>query len=331
MRSAAAYLCGAACCLLLAAHPGGAAEPPQNQCIGATSASELKISGPAQIDHGRTLLCNGSTVTAGGQEIEIVLNRGGELRLCATTTVHLAQNSLPYDPGNRSLMMALDRGALEASYTVGKYADVLLTPDLRILVSGPGQANLSIRVNTAGDTCIHNRGADAPYVTVSSQLDGGAYRVEPDQRVTFEHGSLQQVVDREQEPCGCPKPPQESAVAGGGKTISGGPSSTPADTAFPLAESEGLASPPAPPKQPVVPPGEAHAEVTVPLTYNGEAANTQAAPPAAGAADSTAADATRTAVSTPAPAAGSAGAPAAPGGSGFFHRVGHFFAHLFGR
>ena len=44
----------------------------------------------------------------------------------------------------------------------------------------------------------------------------------------------------------------------------------PADTAFPIAESEGLAAPPAPRSTPVVPPGETHAQVTVPLTYNGE-------------------------------------------------------------
>ncbi len=326
MKSAAAYVGGASCCLLLTAHPCGAAEPPQGQCIGSTAASELKISGPAQIDHGQTLLCNGSTVTAGGQEVKIALVRGGELRLCATTSVHLAQNSIPSDPGSRSLLVALDRGALEASYAVGKYADVLLTPDLRILISGPGQANLSIRVNTAGDTCIHNRGAEAPYVTVSSQLDGGAYRVEPDQRVTFEHGSLRQVVDREPEPCGCPKPQPAQAAAGGGKTPAGGPSSTPADTAFPLAESEGLASPPPPPKQPVVPPGEAHAEVTVPLTYNG-----QAAPPSTGAAGSAPAGANGSAASTPAPEAKTAAAPPKRGQPGFFHRIGHFFAHLFGR
>jgi hypothetical protein len=107
-------------------------------------------------------------------------------------------------------MMALDRGAIEANYAVGKYSDVLLTPDLRILISGPGQADLSIRVNTQGDTCVDNHGADAPYVTVSSQLEGGAYRVLPDQRVNFQHGSLREVVDHEPEPCGCPAVPVTS-------------------------------------------------------------------------------------------------------------------------
>ena len=115
-------------------------------------------------------------------------------------------------------MMALDRGAIEASYTPGKYSDVLLTPDLRILISGPGQADLNVRVNPKGDTCVDNHGANAPYVTVTSQLEGGVYRVQPDQRVMFEHGSLQQVVDNEPEPCGCPAavPPMSVASAAPG-------------------------------------------------------------------------------------------------------------------
>ena len=109
---------------------------------------------------------------------------------------------------------------------MGKYSDVLLTPDLRILISGPGQAELSIRVNTKGDTCVDNHGINAPYVTVTSQLDGGLYRVLPDQRVTFEHGSLDEVVDHEPEPCGCPATPPVSVASTG---VSGEESGAPAN------------------------------------------------------------------------------------------------------
>ncbi len=148
-------------------------------------------------------------------------------------------------------MISLDRGALEASYATGKYSDVLMTPDFRILISGPGQTDLKIRVSPKGDTCLDNHGADAPYVTVTSLLEGGLYRVQPNQRVLFEHGSLNEVVDNETEPCGCPPATLEAA-----KPV-GGPSSTPADTAFPIAQSEGLAKAPPPPTTPAVPAGEA--------------------------------------------------------------------------
>jgi hypothetical protein len=292
------------------------------QPIGRTSASEVKVAGAVDISHGETLLGNGSEITAGDQAVKITLERGGELRLCSTSSIHLAKDRSIADPANSALMMALDRGAIEARYAVGKYSDVLLTPDLRILISGPGQAELSIRVNIKGDTCVDNHGAAAPYVTVSSQLEGGVYRVLPDQRVNFEHGSLREVVDHEAEPCGCPTAPVTSVARG-----AGGPSSTPADTAFPIAESEGLAAPPAPAAVPAVPLGETHAQVTVPLTYSGENPAAPPAPPAPTPSAPT------TPVPEPSPAAVVAPpsvAPAATAKGGFFHHIGHFFARIFG-
>jgi hypothetical protein len=172
------------------------------QPIGRTSATEVQVSGAVDISHGEMLLGNGSQITAGEQAVRIALQRGGSLRLCSTSSVHLAKDRSIDDPASSALMMALDRGAIEANYVVGKYSDVLITPDLRILISGPGQANLSIRVNPKGDTCVDNHGTDAPYVTVTSQLEGGAYRVMPDQRVNFQHGSLSEVVDHESRSAG---------------------------------------------------------------------------------------------------------------------------------
>jgi hypothetical protein len=305
------------------------------QPIGRTSATEVQVSGAVDISHGETTLGNGSEITAGNQPVKITLERGGELRLCSTSSVHLSKDRSIDDPANSALMMALNRGAMEANYSVGKYSDVLLTPDLRILVSGPGQADLSIRVNAQGDTCVDNHGAGAPYVTVSSELEGGAYRVLPDQRVNFQHGSLREVVDHEPEPCGCPKTPAVNVAA-----APGGPSSTPADTAFPVAQSEGLAAPPAPHPLPVVPPGEPHVQVTVPLTYEGDK-------PAAPAAAPVAAPPAAAPVPVPAPAPPPTPAPEVastpevasvapaphppPTQGGLFHRMGHFFSKIFGK
>src|SRR5450631_3597096 len=184
------------------------------QPIGRTSAQEVKVSGAMDVHGGEMLLGNGSAVTAGDQPVKISLTRGGELRLCPTTTVHLSRDGSVEKQDSSALMMALDRGALEANYSAGKYSDVLMTPDFRILVSGPGTANLSVRVNAKGDTCVDNHGANAPYVTVSSLFDSGVYRVQPDQRVLFEHGSLHDVVDSEKEICGCPASVVSLASAG---------------------------------------------------------------------------------------------------------------------
>jgi len=335
----------------------------QQQPIAYVPTEGVSVSGSLAVSNGKASIGNDGTIRAGDSTARVQLARGGELRLCASTEVHLSRDSSVStgDPAaDAALMIALDRGAVEASYTPGKYSDVLLTPDLRILISGPGQADLKIRTNQRGDTCVDNRGANAPYVTVTSQFEGGLYRVQPNQRVLFEHGSLQQVVDNEPESCGCPAPPPAVAVASAppgivpnaGTTTKpappepakpvGGPSSTPADTTFPLAESEGLKPPPSPPSQPVVPPGTTHAEVQVPITYDAKATPNPAQPGAAGPPpEPTAADA------TPPPATSPQPSPAPPatqppqattkpakqkssGGGGLFHAIGRFFVHLFG-
>ena len=350
--------------VLAMAMAGAACHAQQALPIGHTNAKEVQVAGAVEVHDGEMQLGNGSAITAGAETVNITLTRGGLLRLCSTTAVHLSHDSALNAPDSSALMMALDRGAIETDYETGKYSDVLLTPDLRILISPPGHADVSVRVNTRGDTCIDNHGANAPYITVSSQFDGGLYRLHPNQHVTFEHGSLRDVVDTEKEPCGCPVTPPIS-VAGAGLPSStpsaankpvGGPSSTPADTAFPLAQSEGLAPAPPPLATPVVKPGEVHAEVSVPLTYNGDAPPvTQASYPGAGSPATSPAATTNSGASsgtssgtpavnppavpaTPAATAEAAAQNTAPlkqpaakqNSPGIFHRIGHFFAKVFG-
>ena len=373
--------CVAGCLTMLAvalvAGSAGAQQTPSQpntssaiaaQAIGrldpSATAEKIQVSGAVTLTGEGTSLGNGSSVTAGNVTLPIHLTRGGQLDLCATTTVHLSQQYNAAD-ANSPLMVALDHGAIEAHYKVGKNSDVVLTPDLRILLSGPGQADVRIRLNDHGDTCVANRGNNAPYVTVSEQMGPGVYRVQPNQRVTFEHGSVRDVVDNEPQPCGCPAAPVVSVASGGvpaepGKAVAkpgeavaakaaektenpahpDGPSSTPADTAFPLAESEGLAPPPAAPTTPVVPPGETHSEVTTTLKYIAPQQTVPTGTPSGMATPESAA----TVATAPAPGFGPsvntgpvavAEAPPAPQPkpqhkSGFFHKIGHFFAKIFG-
>lgn len=288
--------------------PGASAQQTSQPPIAYVPAAGVAVSGALSVANGEAVIGGNGAVTAGDRTASIRLARGGALRLCATTTVHLSSDRTIADVQSSALMISLDRGALEASYAAGKYSDVLMTPDFRILVSGPGQVDLKIRVSPKGDTCVDNHGLDAPYVTVASLLEGGLYRVQPNQRVLFEHGDLKEVVDNEAEPCGCP-PPAPVAVAG-----VGGPSSTPADTAFPLAQSEGLAPAPPPPTTPAVPPGQVHAQVTVPLVYNSDAPPPSPPPDMAPAA-------TPAPTATPKPTEKPAG---------LFRKIGRFFSKLFG-
>jgi hypothetical protein len=254
--------------------------PTPQPSLATVALEGVSLSGSLSIENGLAFIGNNGAITASDKTVRVTLTRGGNLNVCASTKIHLSSDNTISGGG---LMIALDRGALEAHYLPGQYSDVLLTPDLRILISGPGQADFSLRVNNQGDTCIDNRGDHAPYILASSLFEGGAYRVQPNQRVLFEHGSLQQVVDNEKELCGCPPPaviPTPTTIVGigaPGTTLRSEsqpapptPSTTAAQNPFPIAESEGLQPPPPPPTTPVVPAGEAHAQITVPLTYNGE-------------------------------------------------------------
>jgi len=265
------------------------------------------VTGALEVTSGRAVIAVSGTITSGAKTTEVILPHRGTLWVCASTTVKLATDTSVPAGETPGLMMALDHGALEASFATARNADILLTPDFRILIGAPGAAEVKVRLGQHGDTCIDNPGTNAPYVVVTSVFDGGAYRVQPGQRVMFQHGSLQEVVDQEKEPCGCPPEPR------------------PGSNDFPLAQSAGLA-PLAPPAQPAAEakqPGTG-AALNEPLVYQAPAAATDQPAAAAGTAASPSAGSAST------PASTAAAQPAAPRKPGFFHRVGSFFRRLFG-
>jgi len=189
------------------------------------------VTGALEVSRGRAVIAASGTVTSGAATTQVILPRRGTLRVCAATTVKLAADSGVAAGEMAGLLIAMDHGALEMSFATTqapvKNADILMTPEFRILIDGPGAAEVKVRLGEHGDTCVDNAGANAPYVLVSSVFDGGAYRVQPGQRVMFQHGSLHEVVDQEKEPCGCPP-------------------DAPKGNEFPLAASEGLTATPAP-------------------------------------------------------------------------------------
>ena len=66
-----------------------------------------------------------------------------------------------------------------SSFATGRNADIVLTPDFRILISGPGNANVKVRLGQGGDTCVDNPGSNAPYVLVTSVFDGSVIACSP--------------------------------------------------------------------------------------------------------------------------------------------------------
>jgi hypothetical protein len=256
-----------------------------------------KVTGALEVSQGRAVIVASGTITSGSQTTEVVLPHRGVLRVCASTTVKLAADTSVPAGETPGLMMAMDHGALEMSFATsaaaGRNADFLLTPDFRILIGAPGAVEVKVRLGQHGDTCVDNAGANAPYVLVTSVFDGGNFRVQPGQRVMFEHGSLREVVDNEKEPCGCPPPLH------------------PGTNEFPVAQSAGLAPLPKPAPN-AVSLTSAPPEALAPLVYN--SADHAAKPPVE---------------ATPA-ASTAATKPAAKKKPGFFGGIGKFFRRLFG-
>lgn len=265
----------------------------------ATPGAGATVTGPIEARGGKAFITSSGEVAAGTQTVQVTLPQRGTLRVCAHTSVKLSADTSMKPPQVPGVLIGLDAGALEASFAEVRSSDIVQTPDFRILISGPGSGDVKVRLGAKGDTCVDNGAGDkpdanAPYVIVSSVFDGGVYRVQPGQRVMFQHGNLREVVDNEKEPCGCPP-------------------ATTGSNEFPLAESMGLT----PPRNTTAdenasPEAQKQTHDVAPLVYN---STDQAAATPAAAAPATNTAATESAPKTP---------------PGFFARVGGFFRRLFG-
>ncbi len=295
--------------VFLASASASHAQSPRR--IGTVALADATVANPAgavvPASSGRGELTSGSTVTAKDHTGTVRLERGGEIRVCQTSGLHVSEAA------DDSLLLALDRGAMEI-HMRAKAGDVVLTPDLRFTMGAAGELELEMRVTPSGDTCVDNKGHRAPTLKIVDTFGEASYELKPGQHVTFEHGSLREVVDHETVPCGCPPPEKKVSLADAVLANSGKPV-TPAQAAaanpFPAAVSEGLAEPARPPDEA---PGVAHVQVATTLAADPNA-------PAAAAGQD----------------AGTAAAPTAPlvaaknSSGGPFAAIGRFFKRLFVR
>lgn len=327
-----AMLCGA-----------GQAQQP----IGSVGVQDVTVAGNLSVNNGRALLVGNTSLTAKDHAADVKLDRGGSVRVCATSGLHITAGKS--GAGAMPLMLSLDRGAIEVR-TEATASDVIMTPDLRFGVDGKGPLDLRLRVTSSGDTCVENRGKHAPVLHVADQFGESSYDLRPGQHVLFEHGSLKEVVDNESSPCGCPAAPVVSVADAGvtsahpatpGSSVGTAERSAEEQHPFPAAVSDGLAPAAAPPQAPS---GVVHAQVATTLSYDANAGSgtsaasapvagavvpAASAPEAIEASQATASDAERSSSTT---AVAQAPPPPAPPHSGdVAHWIGHFFKRLFGR
>jgi hypothetical protein len=301
------------------------------QPIGTVGVQDATVAGALEVTNGRAILVGNTTVTARDRTAEVDLSRGGSVRVCATSGLHVTAGKSADGPV--PLMLALDRGAIEVQMSATTH-DVVTTPDLRFTMLGDGPLDLQLRVTRNGDTCVENRGAKAPVLHVADQFGEGTYELRAGQHVLFEHGSLKEVVDHESSACGCPAE-QTMSVADALLNSGGAGGSAKEKTAaeehpFPAAVSAGLAPSAAVPQAPT---GAVHTQVAAALS-SGEGGDSSAEPGAA--KDATAGDAksaagSSTSGNTTADTTKAATPPAQPKPSkDLVHVVGRFFRRIFG-
>lgn len=150
----------------------------------------------------------GSSLTAGSDTAVLQLARGGELRVCPGTTVAVTQ-------GSNGLTLGLNAGAMEMHYRLSGGADVVMTPDFRFQLTGPGDFHVAISTDRKGNTCVRGLDGNNVPVAVTELLGDGAYLVRPREQIVFRSGSLAKVAFEVPAECGCPATAPQNLQAGG--------------------------------------------------------------------------------------------------------------------
>ncbi len=170
--------------------------------VGELYSTTAQVRGSVTLAGGGTTVLSGSSISAGEQTARLQLNRGGNLDICTGTSVAVSASA-----NGRDLMLSFGSGSIESRYAMTASSDSIITPDLRLVITGPGEFDLDVAITPAGDTCVRSHRDSTGGVIVNEQMGDGTYQVKPSDSVLFRKGRIADAIPNPPGVnCGCPAP-----------------------------------------------------------------------------------------------------------------------------